>query len=81
MDRGAIEHLLRRQKLSRWIEELPRSYQDCDKKKPKSSINKPGVERCRGAVEITIKTAFEEEKNTDMNAIKYATQSRIQITF
>ena len=27
------------------------------------------------------KTVFREEKNTDMNAIKYATQPMIQITF
>ena len=27
------------------------------------------------------KTVFQEEKNTDMNAIKYATQPMIQITY
>ena len=52
MDQGAIEHLSRRQKFSQWIEELSRSYRDCDKKKLKSSIDKPSVKRCRGVVEI-----------------------------
>ena len=52
MDRGATEHLSRRQKLSRWIEELSRSYRDCDKKKLKSSIDSLSVKRCRGAIEI-----------------------------
>ena len=52
MDLGAIEHLSRRQKLSRWIEELLRGYQDCDKKKLKSLIDSLAIERYRGAVEI-----------------------------
>ena len=47
-----IEHLSSRQKLSRWIENLSRSYQDCDKKKLKSSIDSLAVERCPAAVEI-----------------------------
>ena len=34
--------------------------------------------RCRASFS---KTVFREEKNTDMNAIKYATQPMIQITF
>ena len=81
MDRGAIKHLSRRKKLYRWIEELSSSYQDCDKKKLKSSIDSLAVERCRGAVEIALKTNFQEEKNINMNAIKHATQPRIQPTF
>ena len=52
MDRGAIEQLSRRQKLSQWIEELSRSYRDCNKKKLKISIDKLGIERCRGTVKI-----------------------------
>ena len=46
MDQETIEKLLRRQKLSRWIEVLLRSCRDCDKKKLKSSIDKLGIERC-----------------------------------
>ena len=38
MDRGAIEHLSRRQKLSWWIKELSRSYRDCGKKKLKKLL-------------------------------------------
>ena len=83
-----------RQKEARWIEELSRGQelfrsihlaiercQDCDKKKLKSSIDKPHVERCRRAVEIALKTVFQEGKNTDMNAIKHAMQPKIQKTF
>ena len=52
------------------------------KKQLKSSIDKPGIKRCQGAIEIAWKTVFfKEEKNTNMNAIKHATQSRIQSTF
>ena len=52
MDRTTIKLLSRRQKLSRWIKELSRNCRDCDKKKLKSSIDKPGIERCQGAVKI-----------------------------
>ena len=69
------------QKEARWIEELSRSCRDCDKKKLKSSIDKPGIERCQEAVEIALKKFFKEKKNADMNAIKHATQPRIQTTF
>ena len=69
------------QKEARWIEELSRSCRDCDKKKLKSSIDKPGIERCQEAVEIALKKFFKEKKNADMNAIKYAIQPMIQITF
>ena len=62
MDRGAIGQLLRRQKLSRWIEELLRSCRDCDKKKLKNSIDKPSVKRCQGAVEIALKQFFKKGK-------------------
>ena len=78
MDRRAIKQLSRRQKLSRWIEELLRSCRDCNKKKLKSSIDKPGVEEL---LRLLWKQFFQEEKNTDMNAIKHAIQPRIQTTF
>ena len=52
MDRPAIEHLLSKQKVSWWIEELLRSNRDCDKKKLKSSIDSLDIEKCREAVQI-----------------------------
>ena len=45
MDQEAIEYLSRRQKLSRWIEKLLRSYRDCNKKKLKCLIDKLGIEK------------------------------------
>ena len=50
-----VEKLLRRQKHSRSIDLAIERCQDCDKKKLKSSIDKPHVERCRRAVEIALK--------------------------
>ena len=35
MDRIAIEHLLRRKEVPRWIKNLLRSYRDCDKENTK----------------------------------------------
>ena len=58
MDRGAIEQLSRRQKLSQWIEDLSRSYQDCDKKKLKSSIDSLSVKSYREAIEIAIRKSL-----------------------
>ena len=52
MDRGCIEELSRRQEISRSIHLAIERCQDCDEKQQMSSIDKPGVERCRGAVEI-----------------------------
>ena len=54
---------------------------DCDNKQLKSSIDKLGIERCQGVIEIAIKIVFQERKNTDMNAIKHATQPKIQTSF
>ena len=34
------------QKFSQWIEVAIERYRECDKKKLKNSIDKPGVERC-----------------------------------
>jgi len=80
MDRGAIEQLSRRHKLSQWIEELSRSYRDCDKKKLKSSIDKLGIESVEELSRL-LKNSFSRKKNTNMNAIKHATQPMIQSTF
>ena len=50
-----IEELSRGHKLSRSIHLAIERCQDCDKKQLKSSIDKLGIERCRGAVEIALK--------------------------
>ena len=74
-------------KQARWVEELSRGheisrsihhrYRDCDKNQLKSSIDKLGVEE----VSRLLKNSSQEGKNIDMNAIKRATQPRIQTTF
>ena len=77
-------------KQARWVEELSRGheisrsihlaigrYRDCDKNQLKSSIDKLSVEK----VPRLLKNSFQEGKNTNMNAIKHATQRRIQTTF
>ena len=52
MDREAVEKLLRGYKVSRLIDLAIERCRDCDKKQLKSSIEKPGVKRCRGAIKI-----------------------------
>ena len=74
----AVEKLSRRQELSRSIHQVLRSCQDCDMKKPKELDRQQGIEEVSSQL---LKTVFQEEKNTDMNAIKYATQPIIQITY
>ena len=58
--------------------------QNCDnnyrERKIRGSINSLIVERYREAVEIAQKLFFKEDKNIDMNAIKYAAQPKIQTT-
>ena len=48
-----------------------------DKKKFGSSTNIQVSKRCQDS----LKTVFQEGKNTDMNAIKHANQPKIQSTF
>ena len=95
MDREAIEHLSSIQKLSQWIKKLSSSYWDrflktsvdwncdnnCWEKKIKILIDNLAVKRYREAVRIAQKQFFKEEKNAYMNAIKHATQPKIQTTF
>ena len=81
MDQKGIEELSRGQELFQSIHLAIERCQDCDKKQLKSSTERLGIERCRGAVEIALKTVFQEEKNRDMHAIKHATQQIIQTTF
>ena len=52
MDQGSVEELSKGQKVSRSIYLAIERCEDCDKKQLKSSIDKLGIERCRGAVEI-----------------------------
>ena len=52
-----------------------------EKRRSKGSIDSLAVERCREAVKIAQKQFFKEEKNTNMNAIKHATQPKTQTTF
>ena len=44
------------------------------KRSLRGSIDSLAVEKCREAVKIAQKQFFKEEKNTNMNAIKHATQ-------
>ena len=55
----AVEKLSMRQELSRLIHQVSRTCQDCDKKKLKSSIDKPGVEEVSSKL---LKTVFRERK-------------------
>ena len=63
---------------SRWIEIAITAIK---KRSSRGSIDSLAVKRYREAVEIAKKQFFKEEKNTDMNAIKHATQPKIQTTF
>ena len=78
MDQVAVE------KLSRLILknlEIEIAITAIKKRSSRGSIDSLAVERCWEAVEIAQKQFFKEEKNTDMNAIKHATQPKIQIKF
>ena len=88
MDREAIENLSSKQKLSRWIENLSRSYRD---KFQKVSMDRRCIKICREkeaqgsrwivicleVVKLDKNRFFKEEKNTQMNAIKQTTQPKI----
>ena len=52
MDQEAVEKLSRGYKVSRSIDLAIERCRDCDKKQLKSSIEKPGVKRCRGTIKI-----------------------------
>ena len=95
MDQKAIEKLSTKQKLSQWIENLSRNYQEkfqkasmdqrcikiCQEKKSKGLDRQLSVKICREVVELDKKQFFKERKNTEMNAIKQATQPKTQTTF
>ena len=58
----AVKELSRGQKLSRSIHLAIERCRDCDKKQLKSSIDKPSIERCRGAIEVALKQFFKKRK-------------------
>ena len=78
MDWKVVEKLLAKQKLSRWIENLSRSYRDkfqtdwwiedairfFEKRSPRVSIDSNLSRICREAVELDKKQFFKERKNT-----------------
>ena len=77
----AIEKQSRGQNVSRWIEVAIESYQECDKKKLKGLDRQSSCREVSRNYQDCLKQFFKEGKNTCMNAIKYATQPKIQTTF
>ena len=77
IDPPGVEKLSRRQELSQSIHQVSRSGRDCNKKKLKKLDRQQGIEEVLSQL---FKIVFREEKNTDMNAIKHATQPMIQST-
>ena len=65
-------------KEARWIEV---AIEELSRRQKFSRLIKLAIESYRETIEIALKKFFKEEKNTDMNAIKYATQPKIQIAF
>ena len=57
-----LRFLSRGQKVSRSIHLAIERCQDYDKKQLKSSIDKPSIERCQGAIEIAQKQFFKKGK-------------------
>ena len=88
MDREAIEHIktfsIDREFIEtnsqnlRWIKIAITSV---EKGRSRGSIDSLAIEGYREAVEIAQKQFFKEEKNTNLNTIKHATQPKIQTTF
>ena len=62
----------------RWIEIAITAI---EKRSSRGLIDSLAIERCWEAVEIAQKQFFKKKKYTNMNAIKHATQPKIQITF
>ena len=52
-----------------------------EKGSSRGSRDNLAIERCQKAIEIAQKQFFKDEENTDMNAIKHATQPKIQTSF
>ena len=87
MDRTAIEQTetisMDRESVEKLLRQIPEALMDrkCDKicreKQSKGLDIQLFVESCRDGQ----KQFFNEEENTDMNAIKHVTQSKIQTTY
>ena len=77
--RGSVEgQINKRLKRSRSIHQVSRCWQDCDKKKLRKLDKQLAIEEVSSKL---FKIVFREEKNTNMNAIKHATQPMIQSTY
>ena len=90
-----IEKLSSVQKLPRWIKKLLRSYRDkfsktsmdrncdnnCRERKIKRLDRQPSCRKVSSSYRDCLKTVFQEEKNIDINAVKHATQPKIQTKF
>ena len=77
IDPSGVKKLSRMQNHFRSIHQLSRSCWDCDKKKLKKLDRQQGIEEASSQL---FKKFFQEEKNTDINAIQHATQPMIQST-
>ena len=90
MDQESAENLLAIQRVSRWIEE---AVEILSKRNPETSMDrdcdnfcqekKEGLDRNESVEKLSslIKTIFQrEEKHTEKNSIKQATQPKIQTT-
>ena len=77
--RGGVEEQSKETRREpRSIHQVSRRCPDCDKKKLKSSTDSQVSRRCQANF---VKIVFREEKNTNMNAIKHATQPMIQTPY
>ena len=76
MDREAIEHLLSIQRVSRWIKQLSRSYQECDKKKLKWLDRQPSYQEVSSSYRDYLKTVFQrrEKHRHECNQTCYSTK-------
>ena len=75
MDREAIEPDSQQ---PQWIKIVVTTI---EKGSSRGSTDNLAIERCQKAIEIAQKQFFKDEENTDMNAIKHATQPKIQTSF
>ena len=76
-----IEQLSRRQKLSRWIEKLSRSYRDCNKEKLKNLNRQPSCREVLKSYRDCLKPVFQrrEKHRHECNQACYSTKDPINI--
>ena len=65
-------------KEARWIEV---TIEELSRRQKVSRLIKLAIESYRETIEIALKKFFKGGKNTDINAIKHATQPKIQTAF